>query len=236
MQTPKPVLAPKRTVEQILDGFIKKTGGPAYGRITSSLSRGTLSATGGTKGTFEIKLKTPDKFLMRLIVDRGEIAIGYDGKEGWMRDPDSGLRLLQGAELAQLRLQALQTNSPQSWRSYFGKVELLGLSRIEGAVCYKVRLFPKNGGEPLVQYYETSTLLLLRSDQAQETPQGKQPTQTYPSDYRAVDGVKTAFKMRQVVPGTEMTFQLTSVQNNIPLVASDFARPKEEPNKPAKIR
>jgi len=236
MQTPKSPPPPKRTVEQVLDGFIKKTGGPAYAKITSSVSRGTMSTNGGVQGTVEIRLKAPDKFLLRLVVARGEIAVGYDGKVGWMRDPDTGLRLLAGGELAQLRLQALQTNAPQSWRTYTAKAELLGLSRVGGAICHKVRLLPKNGGAPLVQYYEVNTLLLLRADQVQESPQGKQPTETYPSDYRVVDGVKTAFKMRQVVPGAEMTFQLNTVQNNVPVAASDFAPPKEEPSKPAKVR
>ncbi len=234
MQKPKSTAIPKRTAEQVLDGFLKNTGGPAYNKITTSLSQGTVSTPSGVAGRIEIKVKAPDKFMMRILTAEGDTAIGYDGKEGWTREPNKGLRLLQGGELAQLRLQALQSNAPQNWRSYYKTVELIGLSRAGALVCYKLRLVPKNGSMPITQYHDVQTLLLIRSDQVLESPEGKQPTETYASDYRLVDGVKTAFKMRQRIPGTEMLIQLTKVQNNLPLSDSEFDRPQEEPNKPAK--
>lgn len=234
MQKPKTATPPKRTAEQVLDGFLKNTGGPAYARIRSSLSQGTISNPSGVIGRIEIKVKVPDKFLMRILTPTGETAIGYDGKEGWTRDPNKELRLLKGAELAQLQLQALQTNAPQNWRSYFKTVELLGLTRAGSVVCYKLRLVPKNGSSPILQYHDAQSLLLIRSDQVLESPQGKQPAVTYAADFRLVDGVKTAFKMRQRIPDTEILIQLTTVKNNVPISDSEFARPAEEPGKPAK--
>lgn len=234
MQKPKTAPLPKRTAEQVLDGFLKNTGGPAYTRISSSLSKGTISTPSGVSGQIEIKVKVPSRFLMRITTEAGETAIGYDGKEGWTRDPNTGLRLLEGGELAQLQLQALQTNAPQSWRSHFKSVELLGMTRSGAIVCYKIRLFPRNGSAPIIQYHDAQTLLLIRSDQVLESPQGKQATVTFAGDYRLVDGVKTAFKMRQRIPETEMLIQLTTVQNNIPLADSEFMRPAEEPTKPHK--
>ena len=106
------------TAEQILDGFVKNTGGTAYSKLTSSVAVGTVQLSGQASGTVEIKSKAPHKFLLRMVLPQyGEIATGFDGKEGWTRDPNLGLRLLQGEELAQLKLQALQSSAPQCWRS-----------------------------------------------------------------------------------------------------------------------
>ena len=232
-----PTAAPKLTAEQVLDGFVKNTGGPAYNKLTSSVAVGTVQLTGQQLGTVEIKSKAPQKFLLRMVLPKlGEVSTGYDGKEGWARDPNLGLRLLQGEELAQLRLQALQSSAPQSWRSYFKKVENLGLSKAGSASFYKLRLWPKDGSAAIIQYHHATTLLLARIDQVQATPQGKISTLTYFNDWRLTDGIKTAFQMRQKSANLELVLTLTQVQNNLPLIDTDFERPAEAPNKPAKVR
>ncbi len=236
---PKPSPLPKLTAEQVLDGFVKNTGGAAaYARVTSASAQGTVQFVGQSAvGAVEIRSRVPDRFLMRLIFpERGEVALAYNGKEGWARDPNLGLRLLRGEELAQLRLQALQTNAPQSWRNYFKKVESLGLVQAGATRFYKLRLWPKDGGAPLMQLHDVSTLLLMRTDQVQESPQGKLNTVTYTSDWRLVEGIKTPFQIRQKTPDVELLLKLNKVQNNLPLPETDFARPAEAPSKPAKVK
>jgi hypothetical protein len=238
---PKPevLLKPKLTAEQVLDGFLKNTGGAAaYAKITSAVASGTVAFVGqATRGTVEIKSKAPNKFLMRLLLPtQGEVSLGFDGKEGWSRDPNLGLRILRGAELAQLKLQALQTNAPQNWRSYFKKVENLGVAKVGAASFYKLRLWPKDGSAPMIQFHDTTTLLLIRTDQVQESPQGKLSTTTYTSDWRLTEGVKTPFQMRQKTKELELVFTFTQLRNNVPLLDTDFVRPAEVPNKPAKVR
>lgn len=235
---PSPPQKPKLTAEQVLDGFIKNTGGPAYAKLVSTVATGTVLLTGQKQpGTVELKSKAPHKFLLRMVLPGlGEVAMGYDGKEGWARDPNLGLRLLHGEELAQLRLQALQSIAPQSWRSLFKRVENLGVSKAGMSSFYKLRLYPKDGSAPLLQFHDTTTLLLTRTDQLQATPQGKVNTVTYFSDWRTNDGIRAAFQMRQKTKELELVMTLTQVQNNLPLSDTDFARPAEAPNKPAKVR
>lgn len=229
---------PKLSAEQVLDGFLKNTGGSAYAQLTSSVAVGTVQLTGQKQpGSVEIKSKAPNKFLLRMVLpDLGEVAMGYDGKEGWARDPNLGLRLLKGEELAQLRLQALQSIAPQNWRNLFKRVENLGVSKAGSTSFYKLRLFPKDGSAPILQFHDTTTLLLTRTDQAQATPQGKMNTITYFNDWRTNNGIRTSFQMRQRTRDLELVMTLTQVQNNLPLPDSDFARPAESPNKPAKVK
>jgi hypothetical protein len=233
----KPGPRPTLTAEQVLDGFVKNTGGAAYGKLVSSVAVGNVQLTGQKPGTMELRSKAPDKFLLRMVLPQlGEVATGFDGTEGWARDPNLGLRLLRGEEMAQLRLQALQSSAPQNWRSYFKKVEGLGVSTAGTARFYKLRLWPKDGSAPVIQFHDATTLLLARTDQVQATPQGKLNTITYFSDWRLTDGIKTAFQMRQKSPGMELVLTLTQVQNNGPVPDSDFARPAEAPSKPAKAK
>lgn len=219
-------------------GFIKNTGGTAYTRLRSTQATGTVLLTGQREpGTVELKSKAPNKFLLRMVLPGlGEVAMGYDGKEGWARDPNLGLRLLRGEELAQLRLQALQSIAPQDWKTHFKRVELLGVSAVGANRFYKLRLTPRDGSAPQVQFHDTQTLLLTRTDQLQATPQGKVQTVTYFNDWRSNDGIRMAFQMRQKTRELELVLTLTEVKNNLPLPDSDFARPAETPNKPAKVR
>jgi hypothetical protein len=236
--SPKPSPKPKLTAEQVLDGFIKNTGGAAYSKLTSTVSTGTVLLTGQKQpGTVELKSKAPNKFLLRMVLPGiGEVAMGYDGTEGWARDPNLGLRLVRGEELAQLRLQALQSIAPQSWRSLYKRAVSIGVSKAGTSSFYKIQLFPKDGSAPITQFHDTSTLLLARMDQVQATPQGKMSTLTYFSDWRISDGIRAAFQMRQKTKDLELVMNLTQVQNNLPLSDTDFSRPAEAPNKPAKVR
>jgi hypothetical protein len=234
----KPTPRPRLIAEQVLDGFIKNTGGAAYEKLTSFVALGSVQLTGQPQpGTVELKSKAPDRFLLRMLFPgQGEVATGYNGKEGWARDPNQGLRLLRGEELAQLRLQALQSIAAHRWRSYFKRVESLGVVQAGTLRLYRLRLFPKDGSAPVIQYHDTTTLLLVRTDQTQATPQGKLSTITYFNDWRTVQGITSAFLMRQKTKDLELTLTLTSIQNNLPLPETDFARPAEVPNKPAKVK
>ena len=115
-------------------------------------------------------------------------------------------------------------------------MESLGLVKVGTTSFYKLRLWLHDGTSPIVQYHDTTTLLLTRMDQVQVTPQGKLNTLTYFSDWRLTDGIKTAFQMRQKSATIELVLTLARIQNNLPLLESDFTRPAEAPNKPAKVR
>jgi hypothetical protein len=61
----------------------------------------------GLQGRLEAYYKSPNKFFAKITLQGvGEILQGYDGKIGWAKNPMTGLRELQGAELAQLRWSA----------------------------------------------------------------------------------------------------------------------------------
>lgn len=220
-------VAKKPTADQILDRYALVTGGPAWEKLTSFTAKGTVSLPAQSiKGTVEINAKAPNKIAVKQAIGGvGETLSGFDGKEGWSKDPFSGLRVLSGAELSQLEAQATLSLRPTQWRKQYAKAELLGTTKVGGAPAYKVRLTPKVGS-PETQYFDVKTGLQVRSDQVAETPQGKIPVEGYLSDYRTVAGVKIPFKTRQVASTTEAVIQFTEVKTNIALDDTLFAKPK----------
>lgn len=223
----KAPVAKKPSADQILDRFAQVSGGAAWEKLNSFTAKGTINLPAQSiKGTVEISAKAPNKMRMvQTIQGVGETTGGYDGTEGWSKDPFSGLRTLAGVELAQLQTQATLSLRPSQWRKVYTKTELLGTTKVGGAPAYKVRLTPK-AGNPETQYFDVKTGLQVRSDQVSESPQGKIPVEIYMSDYRTVGGVKIAFKTRQVASVAEAVILLTDVKANVELDDASFAKPK----------
>jgi hypothetical protein len=236
---PAPAEKPTLTAAQILDRSQAAMGGSAaMAKIKSQTARGTLTVSANNlTGTFEIKAKNPNKFVMtQNISGIGASATGFDGKVGWSKDPIQGLRTLAGAELRQLREQAQLQSNPASWKTLYTKQEVLGFSTVGGAKAYRVRVTPKEG-DPQVLYYDAKTFLLVRIDATVAAPTGKVPVESYLTNYKTIDGVKNAMTMRQVVMGTaEVILTTTETKNNVAIPDSVFAKPAgDDAKKPAKM-
>jgi hypothetical protein len=214
------------TAEQVLEKFIEATGGrQAREKMTSSVVKGTLEIPAqGIKGAIEIYAKAPNKLLVvQSISGIGEIKQGYDGQVGWTQNPFQGTRDLEGVELAAFKREA-NFNSELKWRELYEKVELVGTDKVGDQEAYVIRLTP-SVGQPLTQYYDSQTFLLLRIDGVQEGPQGTVPVQTYLSDYREVEGVKVAFQATQKIPIGEAVIKLTELKSNVEIEDAKFAKP-----------
>ena len=218
---------PSLTVDQVMEKYIAATGGrTAYNKIKSSTVKATLEiAPNGLKGTFAASAKAPNLILITQTIDGiGEIRQGYDGKTGWSQDPLSGLRTLDGPELATLAREAT-FNGPLRWKELFKIAQMLGVKQFEGTKVYAIKLMPAVGN-PVTQYFDVKTFLLVGEDTVQESPQGKLAVHASMSDYRLVDGIKEPFLIRQKLgPAADVTLKTTEVKNNVDLDDTIFAKP-----------
>jgi hypothetical protein len=225
------VRKPALTVAQVMERYIQASGGKdIYDRIKSYTMNGTLKAEAqGISGTFSIQAKAPDKMLStQTIAGVGDTKQGYDGKVGWSQDPLNGVRTLSGPELAAVKRGA-QFNSSLRWREVYPKQEMLGYRKVGSGEAYAIRLTPAEG-QPTVNYYDTKTFLLVRSDTNTDGPQGTMPVETHLSDFRSVDGMKMPFKMRQRAGGVlEIVMAVAELKTNVPLEDSLFAKPAAPP-------
>jgi hypothetical protein len=220
------VKPPHVTTEEILEKNIAAIGGRK--EIEKSVSyclKATLEIQRrNIGGSLEVCGKAPNKLLTVTNIDKvGVIKQGFDGNAGWSQDPYQGLRALEGDELEKVKRQAV-FNSELKWRELFIKTELMGMEKVGGRDAYVVRLTAQDGTS-VTRYYDTATFMLLRADAVDEGPQGKIPIETLYTDYREVEGAKTAFQWTQKTPVGETIIKITELKINVEIDDSRFAKP-----------
>ncbi len=84
---------------------------------------------------------------------------------------------------------------------------------------------------PVKLYFDKDSGLLLRQVRYAQTPVGRFPTQVDYADFREADGVKIPYQWTIARPGNSFTIKVDSVQQNVAVDDSKFAKPAEQ--KPA---
>ena len=220
-----PQAAGQPTVDQLIDKAIAALGGrAAMEKITSRTGIGTIEIPdanmSGTVKTFE---KAPN--MSAVLIDLGGMQIrqGFDGAVAWEEDPQQGLRVKAGVELAEAKREA--TFNPElKMKELYPKMTVRGKEKVGAAEAWAVDAVPAEG-KPVVFYFDAAPGLPLRMDATRDTPQGSVDVQAYLEDYRVVDGVKVPHVMRQVTSMFTMTMRLTEVKHNVTLDDKMFKKP-----------
>ncbi len=226
VQAGQPPAGGALSAEQILERSIEAAGGrEAYAKLTSTMAKGVMEfSEQHLHGVIEFYAKAPNKRLVVTNIENlGEFRQGFDGQTAWMDNPLGGLRRLEGAEAARIRLEA-DFHRPLKWPELYSKIELAGKETVAGRPAYVVRLTPKEG-RPVTHYYDAENFLLLRQDMVQETSQGEIAVQAVMSDYRDVGGVKTPHRIEQRLPMGKIVIQFSEIRNNVELDDARFAMP-----------
>jgi carboxyl-terminal processing protease len=187
-------------VEPILERYAEATGlRRADGaRLSTRVSKGRIrGAYAGMKvsGTVEVLEKAPDKFVALVNVDGlGVIRRGFTGEYGYLQIPLFGFRQVEGAELAELKLEARWAWADDLRRLY-PSMKLKGKEEVAGSEAHVVEATTHSGARTTL-YFDARTGLLVRRDK------------TYFEDFREVDGVKLPFRVRDdfaVITYSEVT-------------------------------
>jgi len=221
-QPPKPAL----TAEQVVEKSIVATGGrQAMEKLSSSYAKGLMEFPASeARGVIERYAKAPDKQLTVTNLEGvGETRQGFDGQVAWSQDPAGHVTELTGAALEEFKRGA-NFNAILNWRDLYPKAELAGKEPVGGNEAYVVKLTAASG-KVTTRYYDAQTFLLLRETAIYATPQGDMVIAATFSDYRDIDGIKTPFRTRQVMPVGEIVFTLTELKNDVPIEDAKFAKP-----------
>jgi hypothetical protein len=219
---------PLPTGEAILEKYIAVTGGKAaYEKTRTQVSSAVMEFIGkGVKANMTMYHAEPNKsYLVTEIEGIGKMEEGSDGSVAWERSVLKGPRIKKGEERA-VSLRGADIRHDIRWREYFTKVECTGIEPIDGKVCYRVVLTPKDG-QPETRYYDKTTNLLVRTNMIMKTEMGEIPAEASVSDYRKVDGVLVPFLLKQKVLGQEFTVTVESIKNNIEIPSGRFALPED---------
>lgn len=213
----------------VVDQFIKATGSPeAHAKIKNRVSVGTLEIVGaGIKAKMSQYAAQPD--LVRIIIESetaGKMEQGVVDGVAW------GLTVMTGPQIKEgdqrfLKIRESDFDGTVNWREHYKEAKCEGIETIDGKECYKVVLTPSEG-PPVTNYYDRNTHLEVKSEISINSPMGRMAIESYPSDYKTVDGVVIAHKIRQVLGGMqEMLVVIDSIEHNAEIPPSRFEAPQE---------
>lgn len=156
-----PAPKPKLTAAQVLDGYVKATGGKeAYRGLKNALMDAQCSYPSlGLSGTAVIKAKAPDKYLAAYRYSNGfEARQGYDGKEAWRWSSRDGVATVTAGERALMAFSA-RIDVGADWRSVYNKAEMLRLQKSGSGWEYVIRMHAPDLPAQTC-YYDSKSLLL----------------------------------------------------------------------------
>lgn len=213
------------TIDQVLDKYVESVGGrAALEKVTSLSGRGTILIEGpNITGTIELFQK-PDKSLQ--VVDLAGIGLtreGFDGTVGWTEDPQNGIQLKSGVELADAKRGAVMPRELKM-KQLYPKLTVTGREPVDGRPAIVVDAVPAEG-TPARFYFDEASGAFVRQVGNRMTPQGPIEVDTIYGDLRAVDGVKRPFLIRQRTPIFIAVLTFTEIKQNVPVDDAMFKKP-----------
>lgn len=167
----------------------------------------------------------------------GKIEKGCDGEVVWENSLVSGPVVQEGEQ----RANGLRDSTFERfiyWDTIYDSAECLGIKKVGDLECYEIVLSPltKQGdsedsistdGSPIRLFIDTNDHLIRKFETVIVTEAGKIKVEAFPEDYRQVDGIKMAHKVRMNLLGQKRLITLKDVKHNVDLTDSVFALPDE---------
>ena len=204
------------SADEVLQAYVKATGGvEKYKAIKSTTLTGKFSVhQAGITGDMTVLQCPPNKVRANIVLGGlGEQKQGSNGKTAWEVSTMTGPRILTGAEAEQLMNES-NLKRVYAPRDYYKSMKCVGIEDVNGEKCYKLEL-TKPDDTKVTDYYSIESKLVLRSDAQLVSNMGKMEITSLLSDYRDVDGIKTAFKMEQALPnGMSQVIQIEKIEYN----------------------
>src|SRR5215813_1278395 len=224
-QAAKPA-ASMPSVDQVLDKYVQALGGKAaLEKQTSRVAKGSFEIPAfGATGTLESYAKAPNKRVTIIdIPGFGTVYEGFDGKSGWAKDPQQGLRDQSGSELASAKIES-EFHRDTKLKQLYPKIVVKGKDKVGDKEAYVLEATPTEGPTE-TWYFDVASGLLVRSDAERESPQGKVPVQVYVDSYKDFDGVKIPSVLRQVTPAFTLNIKIEDVKHNVQVDETKFNKP-----------
>jgi outer membrane lipoprotein-sorting protein len=216
-------------VNEILDRYLQALGGAQHvAALTSFTAKGKYAAFDDTdKSPMEMVAKAPGQYAIIAHSDTGDTTWTFDGRSAWIAAPPTDkpvpLLAITGQEFDGVKLQA-EVAFPTRIKQALTNSRTGFPTFINGREVNIVQGTTANGGTATL-CFDAETGLLVRLVRFSNSPVGRVVTRVDYSDYREVAGVKMPFKWIVSWLDGRSTYELDSVQPNVPIDASRFAKP-----------
>jgi hypothetical protein len=230
--------AKARTIDTILADNVAALGGrKAMSKPKSIRIKSEVTVKGmGLSGTEERHATATGKLLSVMTVPGiGSFRQGSTGKVRWSEDPINGLRILEGAEAEQARLESTW-NAELLVKQLYKQVRLAPVPADAQAQKDRpdqqlecLELVPRLGPAQ-VACFDAATHLRVLQKGTHTTPQGEVPFVARFSDYRDVGyGLKAPFRQEAVAGPMTIEARVLSVELDVKLANGLFELPKPKP-------
>ena len=212
--------------ETVLAQYVEATGGKAaYEKFKSRTASGTVEIPAqNITGKIQIFQAAPNKIaVVTEIGPAGKSTQATDGKSAWELSPLTGDRLLDGPEKDDFLRKAI-FNEELHTKEIYDKVECTGIDDVEGKPAYKVVLTTK-AGKSETQYYDKTSHLLVKEIATAKGPTGEFTIESFPSDYKRVDGILFPFTVTEKGLGQQIIVKITEIKHDADIPADMFMRP-----------
>ena len=219
-------LPPARAPDAILTDIVKAIGGAAAIERHKSLhAKMTITFQGlDITGTADHYAAAGDKSLVTTAIPNiASTREGTDGVRAWSEDPINGLRILDGIEAEQARIQAAW-NAELRMKDLFPKIEAKNEIDENGKRLECLILTPKIG-PPATDCFDAETHLMVVQRWTRSGPQGDMPFTARLKDWRVVSDLKMPFVTEMQIGPVAYVGKVTSVELDVPVDAAMFATP-----------
>ncbi len=214
------------TAENVLDKFIEaKYGMPAGKSLDKKLKKikdVTMKMSASVQGQ-SISItrynKAPNKYAMSITM--GPMVIQkqtFDGTKGKMSGMQ-GNKDVEGEELEDLKASAVMF-SDISYATSGSTYTLLGIEPIGGKDAYKIEVVKKSGDKE-TEWYDVATSMQVKAMQVTEVPEeaggGSMTSVSEFSDYKVVNGINYAHKIKQTAGPQIIDMEVTAIEQNTKL-------------------
>ncbi|HTP89925.1 MAG TPA: hypothetical protein VMJ34_23425 [Bryobacteraceae bacterium] len=216
------------TVDDVLNHYIRALGGKAaIQKLMSRIGKGTITIAGaGLEGTVTSWLMSPNKLLVAIeLPGVGKMRQGFDGSLGWSEDPRTGLRVITGPELDDLRRTAVLDRALHMKDVYPGLAvkEKTTLDSKEAWVL-ETTLDPWT----YRMFFDVASGLMIRFEMEQPLDSGGKSTVVLvPDDYRPVAGVMVPYSVSESSASVSWVERFTEITPNLMIDPSIFDRPPQ---------
>jgi hypothetical protein len=215
-----------RSPQAVLADAVQATGGVAAWNAhkTAHFKIETVFQGMGMGGTGDRWATRDDKSMsLTEMTGVGTIREGTNGKVFWSQDPIQGLRMLDGAEAEQARIES-SWNPELRAGELFKKLEIATEPGPTGKPLECVVATPKEG-PPIHNCYDPQTHLQVLQTGIRATPQGDVPFRAVVRDWREVGGIKIAFEAETQVGPLTLVVRIKSVTFDEPVDDKIFEPP-----------
>jgi len=219
----------KVSVAEILDKNVAATGGlEAWRALQTVDAHGSFGVPAfHSSGDFDFYYSAPATDVFQLfMISHGQTSVGHNGGTPFSNH-DAGRTLGINGVTVNILEENWLALAESGFDQRYTRIELVGLTGIDGKWAYALQFTPKVG-DPQLRYYDCQSFLMVRMDLAQRIrlqkngPEFAYKVETYYSEYRDSGGMKFPRQIRATSSDGDVVLNIHDVRTNHPVNDSVF--------------